>query len=147
MDKDEEIKKRRMDLVTHFTSEKYKTLPIISSITVALLAVSFSGIREIVEDLAMFKIAFILLIAIIPISLFLFLKSFRFEEEDMIEKYEKILSGDNNSISKSVGYWKRIVINSPKIMLSIFILAVILLITSFFVNIFEIICARDASLW
>jgi len=126
-----------MDLVIKFTFEKYKILPTISTIVVALLAIYLADIKEFIKNILFFKISISLLVILIPFSIFFFLKSFKFEEEDMITKFNNIMNPNTQNQNQnqcSMGCWKWIVLNSPKIVLSIFTLAIILLVASFFVE-------------
>ena len=128
-----EIKKRRMDLVVGITFEKYKILPLMSSVLVALLALSFANNPDFIKNLGLFKIAIAIFLGLIPLSLFFFLRSFKFEEEDMISKFKKIQSGNTQNSDSAKG-WKWVVLNSPKIMLSILALGIALIILSIFIK-------------
>lgn len=129
-----EIQKRHMDIVADFRSERYKILPLVSSILVGLLAISLEAGQGLIRNPTLFKISLALLIILIPISLFFFLRSFRYEEEDMLVKFKKIATEKTDDHMDDKSLMKKVTLSSPWIMTTLLFLGVVGIILSFFVK-------------
>lgn len=135
-----EIKKRRMDIVADFTTARYQVLTLVSSVLVGLLAISFSNEQDLIVNPLMFKISLSILVLLIPVSLLFFLGSFRYEETDMINKFERILKIKDDSEIHPPFFGKLFVLYSPWWITCFLFLGLLGVCLSFFLEDIPFIC-------
>lgn len=79
-----EIFEERKKLVMQFLSEKYKILPLVGTIAVATLAL-FSTSTDLIQDIHLFRVSLIILVSLIPFSIFALLVVINFEISNLIK--------------------------------------------------------------
>jgi len=123
--------------ILHHESNDYDVLSpisLISSILVGLLALSLSKNLHIITNIWLFKISLAFLIFVIPLSLFFFLRSFKYEEEDMLMKFERIATAPVDNNERSSGLMKRVTLFSPWLITILLSLGIIGIVLSFFIS-------------
>ncbi|XOB46618.1 MAG: hypothetical protein ACKKMV_00325 [Candidatus Nealsonbacteria bacterium] len=127
--------KTRGDLLFKIIFERYKILPLISTLSVALLVLSTINER-LIKNFLFFKASLIMLILLIPASVFVFLTSLKKEEETIARRIEEIgkqIENPSPKLNKEKGFLESLLLWSPWIITELLTIGIFWFILSLFI--------------
>lgn len=121
--------KTRANLLFKIIFERYKTLPLISTLLVALLVISAIS-EKLIKNFLFFKTSLIILLLLIPISIFAFLASLKKEEGAIARR----IRDPNHKSGIKKDFFSSLLLWSPWIITGVLTIAIFWFILSLFIS-------------